>query len=242
MKKKPFLMLFYAIFILANHVIFAQNDSLKKYCAAYNELNAAIRDSKIDKIAAKNQFTLIIPKIKQFAGQTKVTDTYFPLKGYKANCIGGKNGSGYIAKGYDFFSGNKHTAHPAHDIFIYDKNQDSHDDLTEKPVVVRSIGDGVVIVLVDNWEAGSELRSGIVVAIYDTFRHGIFYYVHNRKTFVTLGQKVKAGDKIAEVGRTGKNAYATRSPTHLHLMYLKLNAENLPEPTDTYNMLLKSKQ
>ena len=64
------------------------------------------------------------------------SDFYFPIAGYNALNIGGENGNGYIASGYDYFDGNKHGGHPAQDIFIHDSNQDCKDDLTQKPVCV----------------------------------------------------------------------------------------------------------
>jgi hypothetical protein len=49
---------------------------------------------------------------------------------------------------------------------------------------------------------------------------------------------VQAGDKLSDMGRTGYNAYKTRSPTHLHLMYLQIQPNGLPEPINTYPWLL----
>jgi hypothetical protein len=226
------------LFFLFSDSLFAENaDSLLFFCRKFDDLNKEIRDGKIEKENAKKKFTFLIKKIQKFSGKTPSVRAIFPLRGYTPKVIGGKNGEGYTAKSYDYFAGNKHGAHPAHDIFIYDLNQDSRDDNTKKPVDVLSIGDGVVISLTETWEQGSELRSGIVVVVFDTHRNGLFFYVHNSRLNVKLGQKVKAGDKIAEVGRTGKNAFAKRSPTHLHLMFLTINEKWLPVPENTFQML-----
>jgi len=58
---------------------------------------------------------------------------------------------------------------------------------------------------------------------------------------VAPGQWVQSGQKLGEIGRTGFNAYKTRSPTHLHLMYLQLQPNGLPQPLDPYKWLLTAK-
>ncbi len=235
---KKIIYIFLPVFFHFFNTFSAQiTDSLTAYCHQFDILNKDIRDGKIEKENAKKKFTFIIQKIQKYAGNTPETKAIFPLRGYTSKVIGGKNGEGYAAKFYDYFAGNKHGAHPAHDIFIYDLNQDSRDDNTKKPVDVLSIGEGVVVSLTETWEQGSDLRSGIAVVVYDTHRNGLFFYVHNSSLNVKLGQKVKAGDKIAEVGRTGKNAFAKRSPTHLHLMFLKINEKKLPAPENTFQLL-----
>jgi len=54
---------------------------------------------------------------------------------------------------------------------------------------------------------------------------------------VALGDMVKAGDTIALLGRTGKNAWPKRSPTHLHFMCLAFDNGRMT-PHDTYRGLL----
>ena len=68
----------------------------------------------------------------------------------------------------------------------------------------------------------------------------LVYYAHNSKIDVVPGQWVNAGDKIAEMGRSGFNAFLPRSPTHLHLMVLGLTDTGLPIPVNTYAWLLNS--
>ena len=157
----------------------------------------------------------------------------FPLKGYHKNSVGGTNGNGYVTTGYNYFDGNQHKGHPAHDIFISDKNQDGLDDRTNKPVQVCSISGGLVIDTEGNWENGSELRGGKYVWIFDYSNNLLFYYAHNSKILVKPGTWVKPGDAIAEVGRTGMNAYAKRSPTHVHVMALSTATSN-PVPYNFY--------
>ena len=70
------------------------------------------------------------------------------------------NVSGYQPKGYDYFDGNKHGGHPAHDIFIHDRNQDNIDDNTGRPVDILSVSNGVVIACEQDWNTDSDLRGG----------------------------------------------------------------------------------
>ena len=54
----------------------------------------------------------------------------FHDRGYGPGSIGGVRGSGFRPKGYDFYDGNRHGGHPAHDIFVQDADQDALDDAT----------------------------------------------------------------------------------------------------------------
>jgi len=211
-------------------------------CALYNQLNTAIRDQTIPKKEAQKQARLLLAAIaRNFMEQEKgiafPMTKVFPLEGYTYKAIGGKNGSGYISAGYDFFSGNKHAGHPAHDIFIYDKNQDGLDDRTGKPVNVLSYSFGIVVATETNWQSGSDQRGGNYIWIYSLTDDALYYYAHNNKVLVHPGQIVNPGDTIATVGRTGKNASQKRSPTHLHFMMLKLDKNDYPRPENCYDYL-----
>ena len=164
----------------------------------------------------------------------------FPIAGYGPKSIGGRNGNGYIASGYDYFDGNKHGGHPAHDIFVLDKNQDDLEDTTNKPIKVLSASGGIVVACAPNWDVKSDLRGGKYIFIYDPPSNGLFYYAHNREIFVTPGKIVKPGDEIAAVGRSGKSAYEKRSPTHLHFMYFVIK-DGYPKPENPYQALLKAR-
>jgi hypothetical protein len=214
-------------------------------CDEFNDLNTKVRDGLISRDDARNGIRELLPKIKEYFSQnggTEITDKdwVFPLKGYTSASIGGVNGSGYQSKGFDYFDGNKHGGHPAHDIFIYDRNQDNLDDNTGKPVDILSVSNGVVIACEPDWNSDSDLRGGKYIYIYDPSYEGIFYYAHNSRIFVKPGDILKAGDKIAECGRTGLNAYKKRSPTHLHLMFLQVE-DGYPKPKNIYDELLNAK-
>jgi len=211
-------------------------------CDQFNTLNTAIRDRTIQKSEAKDQFRTLIAAIRNEyytsgAKDYPVTEWVFPLKGYGYKAIGV---NGYHKAAYDYFDGNKHKGHPSLDIFIHDKKQNSLDDLTNKPVSVLSLTGGVVVAVENSWETSSSLRGGEYIWIYDPIANSLIYYAHNSKVLVQIGDLVKPGDTIAEVGRTGLNAHKRRSPSHLHLTYLSIVNE-LPVPKNIYKGLLRSK-
>lgn len=213
-------------------------------CYVFNDLQTQIREGNIEKKEAKTQFKSIVPQLKQYFTDNGGVETprenwIFPVQGYNHLSIGGY-GKGYISKGYDYFDGNKSTAHPAHDIFIRDINQDDTDDKTGNLVNVRSMSCGVVVAVVNDWQPESELRGGKSVMIYDPVSHGLFAYAHHSFVFSGVGDIVRVGDVIGTVGRTGKNAYAAKSPTHLHISYMKIGADTLPRPENIYTDLLRA--
>ncbi len=212
-------------------------------CLTFQQLNDQIRDQTIKRADAQRQLTALLPRLDAYyqvaGGQTyAITDWVFPLKGYTAAVIGGVRGNGYQPKGYDYFKGNRHGGHPAHDLFIHDQNQDNLDDRTRQPVQVRALTGGVVVALSKRWAPGSALRGGNYVWVYAPYARALFYYAHNATVRVEVGDLVRPGDVLATVGRTGLNASQKRSPTHLHLMQLRLNAQQVPVPTDCYRALL----
>ena len=218
--------------------VFGQDD--KAVCIQINDLNTAVLNGTINKQAAVKKLDELMTQLR---GNKPVLNSYnwiFPIKGYKSNAIGGTNGNGYSDKGYHYLDGNKHAAHPAHDIFINDKNQDCIDDRTHKPVDVLSVDDGIVIACSNEWETSSNLRGGKYIWIYHQQRDVFTYYAHNNAIFIKPGDLVVPGQKIAEVGRTGYNAYKKRSPTHLHFSAFRL-VDGVPVPFNPYAQLKKAK-
>ena len=212
-------------------------------CGDYNSLNNKVRDGLIEKDEALKQIQTLLPQLKTYFYKNGGKDIsksnwVFPVQGYNPKSIGGTNGSGYIATGYDYFDGNKHKGHPAQDIFIADRNQDCLSDVTKKPVNVLSMTGGIVIATETTWDTTSVLRGGKYIWIYDPSSNSFFYYAHNNKVLVHPCDIVKPGDTIATVGRSGLNAFKKRSPTHLHLMQLKLDDTNYPKPIDCYKDLI----
>ncbi|HAY34177.1 MAG TPA: peptidase M23 [Bacteroidetes bacterium] len=164
----------------------------------------------------------------------------FPVRGYGPSAIGGRNGSGYIVGGFDFFDGST-GGHPAHDIFINDRDQDSRDDNTGLPVEILSMTGGIVIETRKNWTTENmDIKGGNIVYVYDNYTNGLFYYAHLEDVFVDVGDYVSPGKPLGTMGRTGKNAFPSRSPTHLHLMYVRsFDGELLPE--NIYSDLINAK-
>lgn len=220
-------------------------DIITKLCIRFNELNTRIRDGQINSQAAQDSIRILVREIAIYYNQkpknkSLVESWVFPVNGYTSSAIGGINGSGYIAYGYNYFDGNKHGGHPAHDIFITDKNQDILDDKTKKHVQALSMTSGVVVAVEPKWDVKSNLRGGKYIWILDVVNNALVYYGHLNDIFVKPGMIVNPGDIIGVVGRTGLNAYKKRSPTHLHISYLKI-VDGFPKPINIYNDLLKCK-
>jgi peptidoglycan LD-endopeptidase LytH len=236
--------------------------TLYAYCQQFQTLYIEIRQQSVEPDSARARFSEIMSGLQNrfravstdSASSTKDTASIsatntnaigslftFPLRGYGPNAIGGTHGEGYRGHGFDLFDYSVKGSHPAQDIFIEDRNQDDLEDTSEEPVSVLAMSSGLVLAIETGWQPGSEYRGGNWIWIYDPARHGLFYYAHNRAIFVTPGQWVSSGQQIAEVGRTGYNAFPKRSPTHLHLMYLQIQADGLPTPENPYQWLLGAK-
>jgi len=227
-------------------ITMAQTQHIETLAAQFDSVNTLIRDNEIDKVSALKKLQGILPELqtaynKLKSDEVKKEKQIFPVEGYSSKNIGGTHGEGYIPSGYDYFDGNKHGGHPAHDIFIHDKNQDCKDDRTGQFVNVRSVSNGIAVALEKHWDKASPLRGGKYIYIYSPNDNAIYYYAHNNEVFVNVGQIINKGDTIATVGRTGLNAFKKRSPTHLHFMKLKLDDKFYPKSVDTYQDLLKGK-
>ena len=210
--------------------------------APWHLLYTQIRDGFISKQEAQFRLTSLEVKLKDLylkhSNRKEEGSLCFPLEGYTRSAIGGKNGSGYQAQGYDFFDGNRHKGHPGHDIFIRDKDQDGIDDSTGKSVNVISASSGIIVSVKSDWEPSSPIRGGNYIWIYEPIKSRYYYYAHFKEIFVEIGQTVSRGVRIGTVGRTGKNAYPKRSPTHLHFAVYDSIGE-YPMPVDPYRELVK---
>jgi len=229
----------FVFFAFATAMALAQQ--IETLAAQFDSVNTVVRDNKIDKAQALKKLQTILPELRAaYKNEPKEEKWIFPVEGYTPKSIGGTHGEGYIPKGYDYFDGNKHGGHPAHDIFINDKNQDCKDDKTGQLVNVRSVSNGIVVALEKSWDNASHLRGGKYIYIYNPNENVLFYYAHNNEVLVNIGQIINVGDTIATVGRTGLNAFKKRSPTHLHFMKLELDSEFYPKSVDTYMDFLHS--
>ena len=114
---------------------------------------------------------------------------------------------------------------------IADSNKDLLDDVTLKPVDVVSMSSGVVVATDTTWNPGSLLRGGRYVKIFDVTNNCIFYYSHLSVVSVSPGDVINEGDKIGEVGRTGRKAILKGGKTHLHIAALEVK-DGYPVPVD----------
>jgi hypothetical protein len=239
-----FFIFIFLLFIRLNLYSQKTNSIIKELSSEFQQINNLVRDNKIDKEVAQKKFLLLFPKLRneyyKIVPKEYLKKMMFPLQHFTISAIGGKNGNGYYDKGYNYFDGNKHLAHPAHDIFINDKNFDCKEDKTGKYVSVISSSSGVVIALENKWDSLSSLRGGNYIWIYEPYSNSIFYYAHNNTILVSVGQIVKQGDMIANVGRTGINAFKKRSPTHLHFSYFILKDDKFIFPKNPYWMLMSN--
>lgn len=222
-----------------------QNDHVRAYCDRFNQIQIDIRDNAISPDSGRAAFSTLMNELRrEFKKDSCDTDdsSYFvyPVRSYTPRESIGSRGRGYRPNGFDLFDNNARGSHPAQDLFVRDKDQDNLDDRTWKPVDVLAFTSGLVLATETGWKYDSELRGGNWIWIYDPCLDGLFYYAHNNIVEVQPGQWVNAGDKIAEMGRSGYNAYKPRSPTHLHLMYLEIDSLGLPAPQNTYEWLLRS--
>jgi peptidoglycan LD-endopeptidase LytH len=213
---------------------YSYSDSLSVF-DKWNSLEKKIVLNKIDKNIAKKLIKKYEIEVIKFFYEHNGKDVkrynwIFPLKNFSTITFY-KNGKDYNDTDYDFFDGNKSWNHPANDISIADTNKDCLDDLTEKPVDVMSMSSGVVISTDTTWEPGSILRAGKFVRIYDVTNKKILYYSHLKAVFKKPGDIVNIGDKIGEVGRTGRSAILIDGNTHLHIALLSIeDGYPYPEP------------
>lgn len=216
-----------------------------RFFEKYKELLVNIRNHYVTPSEAEEEFKAFMHELRRKFPNTLLPGEYiplvFPLAGSNVSAVGGRRGNGYYVREFDLFDQSVSGSHPAHDIFIFDKDRDCIDDRRGEYVDVVSVGHGIVIAVEHHWKEGSLFRGGNYVWVYDLERGGLWYYAHNRISLVEAGQRVRPGDKLGEVGRTGFNAIQNRSDTHLHLMYLELDDDLYPHPVNYYEWLQDAK-
>ncbi len=219
-----------------------QADSVMEFYALWK----LIRDSKIDKEQALVKLNSTLKhaetnfyRVKPQKASNK-EKWVFPVENYTYKSIGGRNGSGYIVSKFDFFDYSKPGGHPAHDIFIRDKNQDCLDDITLHPVGILSVSSGIVLSVENNWTPDSVWKGGKYIYVYDPNQQSIFYYAHSDTVIVRPGDIVDPGTLLAYIGRTGVNANAQRSTTHLHFAQLLIDQNGYPRPRNPYKDLINA--
>jgi hypothetical protein len=204
-------------------------------CDKWDELDKKIVNLQIDKDDALELLEKYEKEIVKYFNSNngvhvKRQDWVFPLKNY-TSVKHRDNGVDYKLSTYDYFQGSNSKGHPAHDIFILDNNKDLLDDSTGKPVDVVSMSSGVIAAVDTTWKPGSLLRGGKYVKVFDVTNMKIFYYSHLSQVSVKPGDIVNAGDKIGEVGRTGRKAILPEGKTHVHVALLS-SEEGYPMPEE----------
>jgi peptidoglycan LD-endopeptidase LytH len=208
----------------------------------YKQLLINIREENISPDSAQHEFQNVLQYIRTKFPNTNPLDSsiVFPLSKSSISAVGG-SGNGFYARKFNLFDHKVKGSHPAHDIFIYDPDQDCLDNRKKAYVDVLSVGEGFVLAIEDTWTPSSSFKGGNYVWVYDVNRGDLWYYAHLRTIDVSLGQRVKTGQKLGFVGRTGSSAYNKRSDTHLHLMHLILNKDLLPKAHNYYTWLKKAR-
>jgi murein DD-endopeptidase MepM/ murein hydrolase activator NlpD len=217
-----------------------QNPYPAEVCSQWNALYEKIQYGAVDRRENGKVLRAIVKALREVISVPQDSSFYFPIEGYDVASVGG-NGSGFVERKYNFLHGNAHRGHPAHDIFIHDTNQDGLDDNTGKPAYVIAMTDGIVLGAKIDWTEKDTLRGGNYLMLYNPNLDRYYYYAHNNEILVKVGDIVAAGTRIATVGRTGRSAFPKRSPTHLHLMVLKVTDEK-GKPYNYYLELVTAKK
>ncbi len=209
----------------------------------WHKTDLLIRDRKIDESDARDSIALFVKlgvqdfKTRGIPG-TPRNNWIFPMfgftwTGYRAD------GMDYKDEDFDYFQGGEFHGHPAHDIFILDKDTNCTEDSTGKEVYATAMVTGIVLSKYDTWFRADYLRSGNYVKLFDPESKAIFYYSHLDSVFVNVGQLVKAGEPIGYVGRTGRKAI--KGKTHIHIAYYKID-DGHPIPEDIIEDLYKAEK
>jgi peptidoglycan LD-endopeptidase LytH len=208
----------------------------------YKQMLVNIREQKISPDSARTEFKTVMSKLREFYPNHSDDDSalVFPLTKSNLSAVGGK-GNGFYARKFDLFDFTVTGSHPAHDIFIYDPDQDCKDNRKKDYVDIVSVGNGIVLAVEQGWTVNSKFKGGNYVWVYDILSGSLWYYAHLREVAVNVGQIIEPGNKLGQVGRTGSSAMNPRSDTHLHLMHLRLNENLLPKAHNYYPWLKKAK-
>lgn len=214
-------------------------------CDKWDELDKKIVTLQIDKDEALELLEKYEKEIVKYFNsnngkRVKREDWVFPLTGY-TSVKHRDNGVDYRRSTYDYFQGSNSKGHPAHDIFILDDDKNLLDDSTGKPVEVVSMSSGVIAAVDTTWQPGSMLRGGKYVKVFDVTNMKIFYYSHLSQVNVKPGDIINAGDKIGEVGRTGRRTILPEGKTHLHVGLLS-SEDGYPVPEEIIDDIFEAER
>ncbi|MEO8514835.1 MAG: M23 family metallopeptidase [Ignavibacteria bacterium] len=204
----------------------------------WHKTDQLIRDRKIDEDDAQDSIAMYVKLgVQDFRKLgipgTKRSNWVFPMFGFTWSAYR-TDGKDYKDETFDYFQGGEFSGHPAHDIFILDKDTNCVEDSTGREVFAVAMVTGIVLSKYDTWFRADYLRSGNYVKLFDPESKAIFYYSHLDSVFVNVGQLVKAGEPLGYVGRTGRKAI--KGKTHIHIAYYKID-DGHPIPEDIINDL-----
>lgn len=207
--------------------------------AAWDALEKAVRDGLVTPEVARAELLRVVAALRQAHPTREDRRWTVPVRGGRVAWLGGRNGEGFRPNGprpaYSWYDGNKHGGHPAHDVFIPDRNRDCLHDRTRDPFIAVAMQPGVVASINTGWAPG-EPRGGKYVWLYQSATDRFYYYAHLNRVDVRPGQRVQAGDALGTVGNTGFPADRANKPCHIHLMALDV-AGGAMKPYDYFRDL-----
>lgn len=162
----------------------------------------------------------------------------FPVSRMRpVDSMGGPDGKGYLKNRRVKCYATARAGHPAHDLFVRDRRQSGR-DRQGRAFEALAVEAGYVMSVKRGWtEDGG--AGGNYLLLYLPARNWVAYYAHMASISVEVGQRVEAGESLGVIGRSGRNAKQSRSPTHLH--FAIWNPENNWMPLDPYSLLRNAK-
>lgn len=148
--------------------------------------------------------------------------------------MGGPDGRGYLKNRRVRCYASARAGHPAHDLFVRDRRQSGRDS-QGRPFEALAVERGYVLAVKQGWTPQSAGAGGNYVLLYLPDRNWVAYYAHLESVAVRAGDRLEAGAVIGVIGRSGRNAWRSRSPTHLH--FAIWNPADAWMPLDPYALL-----
>ena len=148
--------------------------------------------------------------------------------------MGGPDGKGYLKNRRVKCYASARAGHPAHDLFVRDRRQSGR-DRQGRPFEALAVEEGYVLAVKQGWTPESEGGGGNYVLLYLPAKNWVAYYAHLESVAVRAGDRLAAGALIGVIGRSGRNAWQSRSPTHLH--FAIWNPSDAWMPLDPYALL-----
>ncbi|MDR0966424.1 MAG: M23 family metallopeptidase [Myxococcales bacterium] len=151
--------------------------------------------------------------------------------------MGGPDGKGYLKNRRVTCYASARTGHPAHDLFVRDRRQSGR-DREGRAFEALAVEAGYVLATREGWTPENGGAGGNYVLLYLPARNWVAYYAHLDTVAVRAGDRVEAGAVLGKIGRSGRNAWASRSPTHLHFAIWEPGRNWMP--IDPYAMLRRA--